>query len=174
MTNWVRVAATGLVASAVATMVKTKAEQQLQPLGEKLFPPAPADKLQLGADPAGHPENMPPSELVDRAQHAVTGEPLSDDQRLQTSAPLHWVMGIGGGLAYAVAAAQFPAARRGHGALFGVTLFGATHGSLLPAAGLQAAPTSLPKAWWVWEGGSHLVYAVTVDSIIRVLDRIGG
>lgn len=173
MTNWVRVVGTGLVASAVATIVKTKAEQVLQPLGEKVFPPTGAEKLEIGADPAGHPENMPPSEVADRLQHAVTGRELTDEQRQQVSGPLHWAMGLGGGLAYALIAARFPAARAGFGSGFGLALFGATHASTLPLAGVQHPPTDLPKAWWIWEGGSHVIYGVTVDTIIRVLDRVG-
>lgn len=173
MTPWVRVVATGLVASVLGTVVKSEAEGVLQPFGEKLFPPADAQKIELGADPSGHPENMPPSEVADRVQHLVTGTELTDEQRLKAAAPLHWGMGVGGGVAYALIAHRYPRARAGFGTLFGVTFFAATHGSLLPLAGLQHPPATLPKAWWIWEGGSHVVYAVTIDSAIRVLDRLG-
>ncbi len=172
MTSWVRVIGTGLVASAVATVLKTKAEGVLQPLGEKVFPPAPAQKIELGADPAGHPENMPPSEVADRLQHAVTGRELSDEQRQKVSGPLHWGMGVGGGLAYAVIAHRCPPARAGFGSLFGLALFAGTHGSTLPLTGVQHPPAQLPKAWWIWEGGSHIAYGMTVDIVIRLLDRI--
>lgn len=174
MNPWVRVVATGLAASALGTVVKTKAEQVLQPIGEKVFPPADAEKIELGADPAGHPENMPPSEVADRVQHAATGNELTDEQRQKVSGPLHWAMGVGGGLTYAVVAHRCPRARAGFGSLFGVVLFAVTHGSTLPAAGVQHPVTELPKAWWIWEGGSHIVYAVTVDTVIRVLDRVSG
>lgn len=160
----------GGVAAAVATVVKTKAEGVLQPLAEKVLPPEPAQKMGLGADPAGHPENMPPSEVADRAQHAVTGDELTDEQRQQVSGPLHWAMGLGSGVAYAVVAKRWPAARIGYGTGFGLALFAATHGSTLPAAGVQQPPTKLPKAWWLWEGGSHVVYAVTVDLVLRLID----
>ncbi len=160
----------GTAAAAVATVVKTKAEGVLQPLAEKVLPPAPADRIGLGADPGGHPENMPPSELADRAQHAVTGDELSDEQRQKISGPLHWGMGVGSGVAYALLARRFPAVRAGYGAAFGAVLFAATHGSTLPAAGLQEPPTRLPRAWWIWEGGSHLVYAVTTDLLLRGIE----
>ena len=160
----------GGVAAAVATVVKTKAEGVLQPLGEKLLPPAPAAKIGLGADPGGHPENMPPSEVADRAQHLVTGDQLTDEQRQQVAGPLHWAMGLGGGIAYALVARRFPAARAGFGAGFGAALFAATHGSTLWLAGVQEPPTRLPKAWWIWEGGSHVVYGMTVDLVLRAID----
>ncbi|MHA3701588.1 DUF1440 domain-containing protein [Jatrophihabitans sp. YIM 134969] len=160
----------GAAAAAVGTVVKTKAEGVLQPWAEKLLPPSPADKRGLGADPGGHPENMPPSEVADRVQHTVTGGELSDEQRQQVAGPLHWGMGLGAGVAYAVLARRYPVVRAGHGAAFGAVLFAATHGSTLPAAGLQEPPTRLPKAWWIWEGGSHVTYGVAVDLVLRTVE----
>jgi putative membrane protein len=162
----------GLAAAAVATVAKGKAEEVLQPLGEKVLPPPPAKMTQIGADSAGHPENMPPSELADRVQHAVTGNELTDEQRQKVSVPLHWAMGLGFGAAYAVVAARVPAVRAGRGLAAGAALFATTHGSGLPAAGLQHPPWRMPAAWWVWEAGSHLIYGVALDSSLTALDRV--
>lgn len=172
MTGLLRPVVTGLAAAALATVVKTKAEGVLQPLGEKLFPPPPAAKLELGADPGGHPENMPPSEVADRVQHLVTGDQLTDEQRQQVSGPLHWGMGLGAGLVYALLGERFPVVRAGGGSLFGVGLFAATHGSTLPLTGVQHPVAQMPKAWWVWEAGSHVVYALTLGLTHRLLNRV--
>ncbi|MEH3076360.1 MAG: hypothetical protein PGN11_06710 [Quadrisphaera sp.] len=51
-------------------------------------------------------------------------------------------------------------------------LFTAFHGSTLPALGVQASPSELPRAWWVWEGGSHVAYGVAVDFVVDVLRRL--
>jgi len=162
----------GLVAGAGATYVKSQAEAVLQPLGERLLPPAPGAKAKLGADPVGQPEDMPPSELADRAQRPVTGEPLSDDQREQASGALHWVMGVGSALAYAATIYWVPPARAGRGLAAGAVLFAATHGSGLPLAGLQPSPTAMPRAWWIWEPGSHLVYGLALDAGLSTLDAV--
>lgn len=167
-----RTIALGAAAAAVGTLAKTKAEQVLQPWAEKIAPPSPPDRIRLGADPATHPENMPPSQVVDRAQGLVTGTELTDEQRQAAAAPLHWGMGVSSGIAYALLARVQPRATLGHGAVAGAALFAATHGSSLPAAGVQDAPWRLPAAWWIWEGGSHLFYGLVVDTTYRVLDRL--
>ena len=161
---------TVVAAAAVATQVKTWAEAALQPLAEKALPPAPTEKTRLGADPGDHPEKMPPAELADRAGQAAGAEPLSDDQRQTSSQVLHWVMGMGSGTLYGLLAHRLPPVRAGRGTLFGAALFGATHGSLLPAVGAQASLFSLPRAWWVWEPGSHVVYGAALDFALTGLD----
>ncbi|WP_375483936.1 DUF1440 domain-containing protein [uncultured Jatrophihabitans sp.] len=172
-TSVVRAALIGTMAGAAATYAKTKAEGFLQPRAENLLPPSPAAKIQIGADGSGHPENMPPSELADRLQHSVTGAELTDEQRLKAAAPLHWAMGVGFGVAYAVVATSRPAVRIGRGTGAGAGLFVAAHGIALPAAHLQHPPYRLPRAWWIWEPGSHLVYGAVLDAILTGLDRLG-
>ncbi|MBE7187436.1 DUF1440 domain-containing protein [Jatrophihabitans endophyticus] len=166
----VRSVAFGLLAGAAATVAKTKAEERLQPLSERVFPPEPAQKTGIGADSAGHPENMPPAEVADRAVHAVTGGDLTDEQRQQVSPPLHWAMGLGAGVAYSVVFRHLPLLSAGRGLVAGAALFAATHGSTLPAAGMQQPPKEMPLAWWGWEAGSHLVYGVVLDSTLSALD----
>jgi putative membrane protein len=168
----VREALLGAVAGAAATFAKTKAEGFLQPRAEKLLPPSPAAKAAIGGDGSGHPENMPPSEVADRVQHAITGDELTDEQRLKAAAPLHWGMGVGFAVAYGAAASSVPAVRTGRGTLAGAALFTAAHGIGLPAAHLQHPPSQLPRAWWIWEAGSHVVYGAVLDATLDVLERI--
>lgn len=176
--TFLRSAVLGLAAGAVATVAKTKAEQQLQPLSEKLVPPTPSQKTELGADPAGHPENMPPSEVADRAVHAVTGDELTDEQRQKVAAPIHWATGLGSSVAYAVVSDRFPSLRAGRGLLGGALLFAGTHGSLLPAIGVQHPVKKMPLAWWGWEAGSHLAFGLVLDGTLSALeaadDRLRG
>lgn len=174
MASTARTVVFGLLAGASATVTKGKAEGILQPLSERAFPPTGAEKAGLGADAAGHPENMPPSELADRAVHALTGGQLDDEQRTTVSPPLHWVMGVGFGVAYALVSRRAPAVRAGYGLAAGAGLFATTHGSALPAAGLQHPPWAMPTAWWGWEAGSHLIYGVALDRVLALLDAIDG
>ena len=155
----------GLAGGVVGTFVKSQAEPVLQTLGERLFPPTHHQKEQPGADVTGHPDRMPPSKMAQEATDAV-GVTLSRDEKLAAQEGIHWAFGTTAGVAYGVAA-EFTDAEAGFGVPAAVALFGATHGTTLPALGLQAGLDELPKAWWVWEFGSHLVYGVTVEAVRR-------
>ncbi len=157
----------GLAGGLVGTFVKSQAEPVLQTLGERLFPPTHRQKERPGADVTGHPDRMPPSTLAQNATDVV-GVTLSHDAKLGAQEAIHWTFGTTVGLAYGVAA-EFTDAEAGFGVPASVALFGATHGTTLPALGLQADLDELPKAWWVWEFGSHLVYGVTVEIVRRAV-----
>ena len=51
----------------VASWVKAFSEPRLQAVAESILPPSPAQKLEVGADPSGHPQNLPPAVIVGRA-----------------------------------------------------------------------------------------------------------
>ena len=155
----------GLAGGLVGTFVKSQAEPLLQKLGEDLFPPSHREKEQPGADVTGHPDRMPPATMAQEVTDEA-GVTLSRDQKLTAQEGIHWAFGTTAGVAYGVAA-EFTAAEAGLGVPAAVALFGATHGTTLPALGLQADLDELPKAWWVWEFGSHLVYGLTVELVRR-------
>ena len=64
-----------VVAGLVASWVKALTEPRLQAVAEAILPPSPSQKQDVGADPSGHPENMPPAVLVDRATRAFGHRP---------------------------------------------------------------------------------------------------
>src|SRR4051794_41858585 len=86
--------AQGVVAGLVASWVKAFSEAQLQTAAERLLPPSPAQKQEVGADPAGRPENMPPAVLVGRLAAAL-GHPLTGGQRLRAQQASHYGFGAG-------------------------------------------------------------------------------
>jgi putative membrane protein len=47
-----------MLAGVVASWVKAFSEPRLQTVAESIVPPSAAQKQKVGADPAGHPENM--------------------------------------------------------------------------------------------------------------------
>ena len=163
-----RVLLDGVLAAIVATTVKSKAEGVLQPLAERIFPPSAPEKARRGADPSEHLDQMPPTQLLDRAT-AAAGANIGDDERTQGAAALHWSMGVGAGVVYAVLAQRWPRVRSGAGAPAGLVLYAATHATLLPALGLQAPLQKLPQAALIWEPGSHIAYGVALDSALRAL-----
>ena len=162
----------GLVGGAVGTFVKSQAEPVLQDLGERWFPPSPAEKERPGADMQGHPARMPPAELAQEATDEV-GVTLSEDQKLVAQGGIHWAFGTSAGVAYGVLA-EVTEAEAGYGVPAALALFAGTHASTLPALGLQASPAKLPAAWWVWEAGSHVVYGLAVELVRRGVRRALG
>ncbi len=166
--------ATGLLAGWVGVQVKAKAESALQGWGEQVLPPEPGQKELPGADPAGHSERMPPTLLYRRLLEArgKDAEALDDDQLEAGAAWFHRVMAYGYPVVYAVLTRRVPLARAGAGAAGGAVLFGAFHGTALPALGAQAPASALPRAWWVWEGGSHVLYGMAVDLVVSTARRV--
>jgi uncharacterized membrane protein YagU involved in acid resistance len=155
--------AKGVIAGLVASWVKALTEPRLQALAEAILPPSTSQKQDVGADPSGHPENMPPAVLVDRAT-ASLGRRLTVPQRLRAQQVIHYGMGAGLGVAYSAAANRWPASRPARGALAGVAIYAGTHGSVLPALGIQRPPWRLSPAAVAWESTSHLVFGVALEA----------
>ena len=106
---------------------------------------------------------MPPAVLVDRATIRL-GRRTTVPQRLRAQQVIHYGMGAGLGVAYSAAASSWPAASRARGALAGVAIYAGTHGSLLPALGIQRPPWRLSAAAVAWESTSHLVFGVALET----------
>ena len=155
--------AKGVVSGLVASWIKALTEPRLQALAEAILPPSPSQKQDVGADPSGHPENMPPAVLVDRATVAL-GHRATVPQRLRAQQVIHYGMGAGLGVAYSAAACRWPAVSRARGALAGVAIYAGTHGSLLPALGIQRPPWRLSPAAVAWESTSHLVFGAGLEA----------
>jgi putative membrane protein len=162
--------ANGVIAGVVASWVKALSERRLQVVAERILPPSSSQKQDVGADPSGHPENMPPAVLVDRATAAL-GHRLTVVQRLRAQHVIHYSMGTALGVAYSAAARRWPAARRGRGSLAGLAIYAGTHGSLLPALGIQRPPWRLAPAAVAWESASHLVFGAALDAALHAQAR---
>jgi uncharacterized membrane protein YagU involved in acid resistance len=160
----------GVIVGLVASWVKALTETRLQAVAERVLPPSPSQKQDVGADPSGHPENMPPSVLVDRVAVAL-GHRLTVAQRLRAQHSIHYSMGAGLGVAYCAAASRWPGARRGRGSLAGLAIYAGTHGSVLPALGIQRPPWRLAPAAVAWESMSHLVFGVALEAVRSALKR---
>jgi putative membrane protein len=155
--------ANSAIAGLVASWVKALTEPRLQAVAERILPPSATQKLEVGADPSGHPENMPPAVLVDRATLAL-GHRLTVAQRLRAQNVIHYSTGAGLGVVYSAAATRWRAARLGRGSLAGLAIYAGTHGSLLPALGIQRPPWRLAPAAVAWESTSHLVFGAALEA----------
>src|SRR3954471_8938284 len=63
--------AEGIIVGLGASWIKALTEPRLQSVAERIVPPSPAQKQEVGADPRGRPANMPPAVLADRAAVAL-------------------------------------------------------------------------------------------------------
>jgi uncharacterized membrane protein YagU involved in acid resistance len=162
-----------VISGLLAAWVKALSEPRLQAAAERILPPSPAQKQEVGADPAGRPENMPPAVLVNRVAMALGHRGLSAPRRLGVQRVIHYAFGAGFGIAYSAAANRWPAASRGRGALAGLAIYAGTHGSLLPALGIQRPPWRLAPAAVAWESTSHVVFGAALEAVRLALHAQG-
>jgi uncharacterized membrane protein YagU involved in acid resistance len=154
----------GALAGLVAAGFKAFSEQRLQVATERILPPSPTQKQAVGADPTGRPENMPPAVIVGRSAVALGHEPLTISQRLRLQRTIHYAFGAVAGVAYFAAARRWSIVSRGGGAVAGLVLYAATHGTLLPALTIQPWPWQLAPATVVWEAGSHVLFGGALEA----------
>src|SRR3954470_5123243 len=153
----------GVAIGLVASWIKALSESPLQAAAERLLPPSATEKLEVGADPTGRPENMPPAVVANRLAVAVGRGGLSRSERLRAQRAIHYGFGAALGIAYVGASRRWPLATRGRGVPAGLAIYAGTHGSLLPALGIQRPPWRLPPAAVAWESTSHIVFGAALD-----------
>src|SRR5215212_3180879 len=90
-----------------APWIKAFTEPRLQSVAERILPPSPAQKQEVGADPAGRPENMPPAVIANRVAAALGHDGLSVARRLRAQEAIHYGFGAGLGVLYSVAATRW-------------------------------------------------------------------
>jgi uncharacterized membrane protein YagU involved in acid resistance len=165
--------AAGVVSGLVASWVKAFSEPRLQTVAESILPPSPAQKLEVGADPGGHLQNMPPAVIVGRVACVIGHSRLTDWQRVRAHGVIHYAVGTGLGVAYNGVARRWPAVARGAGTLAGLAIYAGTHGLALPALGIQRPPWRLAPAAVAWEATSHVLFGAVLESGRRLLGGSG-
>ena len=98
--------AQGIIVGLGASWIKALTEPRLQSIAERILPPAPAQKREVGADPAGRPENMPPACVANRTAVALGHGELTARQRLRAQEAIHYSFGAALGVAYSAVARQ--------------------------------------------------------------------
>jgi putative membrane protein len=162
----------GAAASIPASKFKGITESPLQRAAEALWPPTEQEKQLVGADPTGHLENMPPAVLADRVARRLGYGPLDKATKLRIQNAIHYSFGALSGSVYAALAEAVPATTAGMGTAAGVGLYLASHGSTLPLLRIQAPPWRLPRAAFVWEFTSHLLFGAALELSRRGVRRV--
>lgn len=162
----------GLAAGLIATWVKSMAEPALQLAGELAFPPTEDELEGRGADVTGRPENMPTAIVAQGVYENLTGSSLQFDKLLQYSDALKYAEGAATGILFSniYSTAKFTGGMNGVPA--GLTLFTLNNMALYPRMGVQEEPQFMPKAWWVWQLGSTLVFSATLVGSRKLLGKV--
>ncbi|SDH78416.1 Uncharacterized membrane protein YagU, involved in acid resistance, DUF1440 family [Chryseobacterium taeanense] len=162
----------GIAVGLFASFIKSLAEPPLQKLGERLFPPKP-DELDLrGADVTYQPENMPPAVLAKEIYYHATHKELSYNDTLKSMKVIHYTLGAMIGIPYVVLANNNKYFKAGEGSVAGTAVWTFTHGSSVPALGLQGKVSEMPTSWWVWEFGSHIIFGLAMEQSRKVLNQL--
>jgi putative membrane protein len=162
----------GAAASIPASKFKAITESPLQQAAEAVWPPSDQEKRLVGVDPTGHLENMPPAVIADRVASRFGRGPLDTATKLRIQNAIHYGFGAFAGLGYATLAEAFPFATAGAGTAAGAGLYLASHGSTLPLLRIQAPPWRLPRAAFVWEFTSHLLFGAVLEQSRRGVRRL--
>ena len=111
----------------------------------------------------------PPALLAQR----VTDRRLSVPERQTAETAIHWTFGTVTGALYGAAAESLPAVAAGAGLPFGIAFWVGTHGTVVPAAGLEPFPTEVkPRQYAVNEFAGHLVYALALEVVRRGVRQV--
>jgi putative membrane protein len=153
-TTYGRSLAKGLLAGLIGGLVATAAKT----LAERIYPPR------------THAEPEPPEVLAEK----VAGHELARTQKEVATEAIHWGFGALTGAAYGALVEYYPAATAKDGAGFGMALSSLTHGSMLPAMGLGAAPEEQTTRERTSEMTTHVVYGVVTETVRRVVRKMLG
>jgi hypothetical protein len=100
------------------------------------------------------------------------GWELSEEQRQQAGAAIHWVLGAGAGAIYGAVRPRISAADAANGLLFGTAFWAVIDEGANTALGLTPGPSAFP--WQTHARGltGHLVFGVAADTLLRAMDRV--
>lgn len=162
----------GIAAGLLSSWLKSLAEPPLEKLGLKYFPASIEDLELKGADLVNHPENMPPAIMMKKLFYKITRNKLSDSAAVKTMPYIHYSLGTGLALTYVFIRSKDKKTAILGGFPAGAMMFALTHGSIIPVLGLQDNLRKMPKSWWVWEFGSHLLFGFFVEQSTKLFKKI--
>ena len=106
---------------------------------------------------------------ADKVSQAVVGHPVPDDRKPLAGQAVHYALGAGLGIVYAVAAEYRPAVTAGYGTAFAVANTALLDEAAVPAAGLGDAPWNTAPTTHLYSAASHIVFGTVTDGVRRLL-----
>jgi hypothetical protein len=101
------------------------------------------------------------------------GVELSKEQRGQAGLAIHWALGIGAGVVYALLRRRAPAVRAANGLAFGTGFYLVVDEVLNPVLGLTPGPEAFPWQAHARGLGGHLAFGATTELVLEGLDCVG-
>ena len=145
----------GLVAGAVAGAVASFAMDRFQVLASPLLPSSGGDR-------------EPATELAaDAVAQIVGGRDLPEEDKPLAGQAVHYLMAVGLGIAYGIAAEFKPGVTVGYGAGFGIGVATFLDEGIVPAVGLGSAPWKADLATNAYSYISHLVFGSASEFVRR-------
>lgn len=108
---------------------------------------------------------------ADKVAHALVKRDLSDEERERYGLAIHWGLGAAAGAVYGALYAVYPEATWKRGLLYGAGFFLLVDEGANRALGLTPDPRRFP--WQAHARGlaGHLVYGLTADRVLRMIER---
>ena len=106
---------------------------------------------------------------ADKLSQVVVGHAIPDDRKPLAGQAVHYALGAGLGIVYAVAAEYRPAVTAGYGTAFAIANTALLDESAVPAAGLGDAPWKTPPSTHLYSVASHIVFGTVTEGVRRVL-----
>ena len=102
----------------------------------------------------------------------LAGASLDEGQREQIGSAIHWALGIGAGVTYAVLRRRFHAIGRTAGLGFGTAFWALLDEGVVPALGLTPGPRAFPWQTHARGFAGHLTFGTVTDGTLRLLDAV--
>lgn len=154
--------ARGIVAGAVAGAAASFAMDRFQAAWTALQSSDPAADDSDASQPAT-------VKAADALATAATGHAIPDADKPLAGQAVHYALGIGLGVAYAIAAEFRPAVTAGYGTGFGLGTATLLDDAAVPALGLGDAPWKSDVGTTLYGLASHLVFGAATEAVRRPL-----
>lgn len=147
----------GVLAGAVAGVAASFVMDRFQAAVTALSPPD-------GGEDASEPAT---EQAADAIAARVAGVTIPAADKPLAGQAIHYALGIGLGVAYAIAAEFRPSVTTGNGAVFGLVTATLLDEAAVPAAGLGPAPWKADVGTTLYGYASHLVFGGTTELVRR-------
>jgi uncharacterized membrane protein YagU involved in acid resistance len=107
--------------------------------------------------------------VADKVSQVVVGHEIPDDRKPLAGQVVHYALGAGLGVAYAVAAEYRPAVTAGFGTAFAAVTTAVLDETAVPAAGLGDAPWKTSPTTHLYSATSHIVFGTVTEGVRRLL-----
>ena len=106
---------------------------------------------------------------ADKVSQMVVGHEIPDDRKPLAGQAVHYALGAGLGVVYAVAAEYRPAVTAGYGTAFALANTALLDEAAVPAVGLGEAPWKTAPSTHLYSVASHMVFGTVTEGVRRLL-----